>query len=951
MTARPATVDGNQTGPSLLLRGLYAKFRDLNRVLWLGWIARGLPLSATWYRRPQVWIALGVFLVAVGVYQATTSPDISFWDCGEYITTSHILGIPHQPGTPLYVLMGRVFDIVLGSPDVDGPAFKTAAAVNFMSVLFSALALMLLYLIIANIARRADPDSGWLADVGGVVGAFFLLFSETFWNNAIEAEVYGLAAFMICLLTWLTLRWYDACAESRSNRLLYLMIYLLGLGVGFHLGSLLVYPGLFVMVLLARKRRLPLPDLLLMSAGLGLFLLSTMIKQNMLLMILFIAYAGIAWIRAMSGRSFVVIGSGLFLLGLTVHLMMLFRAPLDPAINQSQPDTFGALMSVLRREQYPPINVFERQADLLWQFKYYYNFFIEQFYFLGNGRDFLSRTATFLGPVFLGLLGIFHGIRRARPWIYMLLTNYLINADGLTLYLNFTDHEVRERDYFYFAAFLFFTVFIGLGTAALLRIAAGPEGKTLRELAAGEKPLPLRIGWLPKIAAGLLLLIAAWPLLQPQHVKWYEHDRSQNIMAREYAWNLLAGLDEGAIVFTNGDNDTFPVWYLQEVEKFRPDVTVVNLSLINLPWYIKQMGRRDPPMPLNYSEAEIDRLRARIYEDPRSGQQTIIYVRDYVVHDIVTINARSDNPRPIFFAVTIPQENMARYFPHLQMEGLAYRLIPEASEDGNPTVDGERLMHNMLGIYDYDGVLEGDSDQRRRRYAELSGWRHDIETSGKLGPQGELDLPYEELLATAGPRRGDVFRDTNQRNLLGNYPVALWRAAYSFLHRAQIDAPADSQAYEKLVDKALMAFELARYFDPYFEPVVGLYPIVLVDRNRSEEALEFLSELPGRVSLQAEERGVYETLTSMTQVGEADQAISWLRQRLFEEPDRQFLYNLLFRIYQHLGDLDGCEGVRQRWREQFGAEDPVMEQAVREMRERSLRREQERIDGAVRGEQ
>ena len=99
-------------------------------------------MTVAWYRRPRVWLALGVLLVALGVYTATTSPNIAFWDCSEFITTSHILGIPHQPGTPLYVLAGRVFDVLFGSPDVNGPALKTARAVNFMSVLFSALAVM-----------------------------------------------------------------------------------------------------------------------------------------------------------------------------------------------------------------------------------------------------------------------------------------------------------------------------------------------------------------------------------------------------------------------------------------------------------------------------------------------------------------------------------------------------------------------------------------------------------------------------------------------------------------------------------------------------------------------------------------------------------------------------------------------------------------------------------------
>jgi hypothetical protein len=879
--------------------------------------------------RPRIIIAIGVFLLGLGVYRATSSPTINFWDCGEFITTSHILGIPHQPGTPLYVLMGRVFDILLGHPDLNTPSFSTAPAVNFMSILFSALALMMVYLIILDVARRADPDSGWLAHAGGVVGALFLLFSETFWFNAIEAEVYGLAAFMIALVTWLALRWYDTRDQERSDRILYLMVYLLGLGVGFHLGSLLVFPGIFVLVLVARERQLPAVDLLLLSVGLGLFLLSTMTRDDSLLLVALLVYVAVVVARAFTGRRFALYASGLFLLGLTVHLFMLVRAPLDPAINQSQPDDLATLMSVLRREQYPPINIFHRQASLLWQFRYYYDFFIEQFKFL-SGSGFLPRAATFLGPIFLGLLGIFHGLRRVRRLFWMLLVNYFINADALTIYLNFSDHEVRERDYFYFAAFLFFAVFIGIGVAALLRYAAGPEGRAARELAPGEQVERIHAGWLPRAATAVLILVAALPLLQPGHSKWFRHDRSKNVIAREYAWNLLAGLDEGTILFTNGDNDTFPVWYLQEVERFRRDVTVVNLSLVNLPWYIKQMHHREPALPLSYTDAQIEKLRPRLLTDPRTGQQQLLYVRDFVVADIVRTNSEAAKPRPVFFAVTIPQENMALYFPYLQMEGLAYRLADSKSGDGMPRVNGDELLHNMLGVYDYDGMLTGDSEQRWRRYAELTGWHHDLPPGGHLASDGEPSPPvlerkmFTSLLADVGYKRPDVYRDENTRNLLGNYPAALVRAGYEHISRAQALSTQDTVSYDQNLDSAMLCFDMAARFEPTFEPVISFYPMILVDRGRSPEALAYLASVAGRIAPDLEERTVIEIVLSMGQVGEADMAASWLQEQIEERPQREFLYRALFELRWRQHDGAAARAIAQRYQAQFGMQDPEM---------------------------
>ncbi len=877
-------------------------------------------MPSAWYRRPGVWCALGVLMTALAVYTRTLPPTISFWDCGEYITTAHILGIPHQPGTPLYVLMGRCFDLVIGLFGV-----STAVAVNFMSAFFSAVGLMLLYLIVADLARRADPDSGWLAHAGGVIGALFLLFSDTYWNNAIEAEVYGLAGFIVALLTWLSLRWYDARQEARSDRILYLILYLLGLGVGFHLGSLLVYPAVFVLVLVAREHRLPLGDLVLVSLGLALFLLSTMVKDDTALILLLLGYILAIAVRAMQGRPFALIGSALFVLGLSVHLYMLIRAAHDPAINQSAPDNFATLMSVLRREQYPPINVFERSAPLGWQFGYYYDFLLRQFTYLPAKGGALGSLSVFAGPIFLGLLGLLHGLRRLRPWIWLLVAGYLINADGLTLYLNFTDHEVRERDYFYGTGFLYFAILIGLGAAALLRYAAGREGPSARDLPPDARPTPVRAGPLAVAAAALLIAIPALPALVPGHVKWFEHDRSDNWIAREYVLNMLAGLDRDAILFTNGDNDTFPIWYLQEVEHYRRDVTVVNLMLINLPWYIKQLKSRSPALPLSYTDAEIDRLQPRLIEDRSTGQRQIFYVRDYVLHDCLTTNARNASPRPVFFAVTIPQENMARYYPYLQMEGLAFRLTGELGAEGQPRTDTRRLLDNMLGLYDYRGILDGDSGARQQRFRQQGG-RGPLESA--TGRTEAPDLSRAELVALMGEMRTDVYRDANTRNLLGNYPAAAIRAGYDFLTAAQQVPGDDTLTYDRLIDQAALGLDMARRFEPLYPPLMDIFPMVAVEQGRVEEAMAYLEFLRPRLTGVDWEAIAYRPLLMLGGSGRIAAALAFLDDVVTARPDELSGYRLAFNVNRALGRLEACREVTARWRAQNGRDDPDLARAL-----------------------
>ena len=899
-------------------------------------------MTANWLRRPQVLIAAGVFVLTLAVYAATVNTTTPFWDSGEFITTSHIVGVPHQPGTPLYVLMGRVFDLILsGQPDITQPSLRTAWAVNFMSAFFSALAVTFIYLLIWELARRADPDSGWLAHVGGVAGALFLAFSETFWSNAVEAEVYGLAAFMLALLAWLTVRWYDERAKAGSHLLLLLMIYLLGLGVGFHLGTLLVYPGAFALMFVATRRKLPTFDLLLMSAGLALFLFSTTTRNNSLLIMCVAVYLLVVVVRAFAGHRFALYGSALFFLGLTVHVMMMIRAGAhpEPSINQTSPSDFGTLMSVIRREQYPPLNPLERQAPLGWQFGYYYQFLFKQFYFLGPGHGLLTTVSTVLGPIFLALVGVMQGLRRLRPLVFVPLIGYLINGEILTVYLNFTQHEVRDRDYFYFAAFMFAAVFIGLGVSALLRYLSGAEGKSAAQVdqeggnwQAQIKPLK------PKpavMAAGAVLLLLPLMPLMPGSVKFFEHDNTKNAIAYEYAWNILAGCDRNGILFTNGDNDTFPIWYLQEVEKFRRDVTVVNLSLINLPWYIKQLKHApENPLAMQRSDAEIDALRHRLYEDPKTGERTYVMIKDYVLDDIVKTNDRPGG-RELFFAVTIPQENMQRYYPNLQMEGMTYRLLDKPGPDNLPVTDPQAVLQNMLGVYRLDSVMDGDSKERQRVYRAMAGLAGDdgprLMGSG-AGPHELRASDLDSLERMVGRMRTDQYRVPNATFLLGNYPAALNRAGYEFYLKASDAAATDQALYKDLLNSALVAFRASLAVSPFNDQALEFYPLLLVQAYRDDEARAFLTSLQGNVPLEIEERTVFNSVRGFVRGGVPELAAKWLNERISAQPERKFYYQVLFGVHQALGEITQARAVMDAWKTQSGEADPDMARGLEEMR-------------------
>jgi len=250
-------------------------------------------------------------------------------------------------------------------------------------------------------------------------------------------------------------------------------------------------------------------------------------------------------------------------------------------------------------------------------------------------------------------------------------------------------------------------------------------------------------------------------------------------------------------------------------------------------------------------------------------------------------------------------------------------------------------------VYDFQGLMTGYDDDRQARFQEAAGWQADDLSFAPLRAETAPVLPYLELVDLMGVPRTDVFRDTNTRHLLGNYPTALVRTGYDFLVQAHEVARSDTFSYDRLTDKALAAFQLAARFDPTMQPVNDILPVLLVEKRRSAEALAFLAGLQGKVPAAQEEQCTFETIFAMTRVGQSDLASRWLEEQIGLDPGRKFFYDILFRLYQHLGRLESCREVMNRWAARSGQADPTMVQAIQEMEDAALAREQERIERAV----
>ena len=187
-----------------------------------------------------------VFAIALVTYSLTVEPTVSFWDCGEYIATSARLEVGHPPGAPFFQMMGAF--IAAFAPNSD----KIALMVNYMSVLSSAFTVLFLYFIIVNLTTKIAlrgattlSHSQIIAVMGsGVVGALAYTFSDSFWFNAVETEVYGMAMLFISVMFWLGIKWTDSLHEPRGDRWLLLISLLVGLSFGVHFMALLTIPAI-----------------------------------------------------------------------------------------------------------------------------------------------------------------------------------------------------------------------------------------------------------------------------------------------------------------------------------------------------------------------------------------------------------------------------------------------------------------------------------------------------------------------------------------------------------------------------------------------------------------------------------------------------------------------------------------------------------------------------------
>ncbi len=675
---------------------------------------------------------LFVFLFATIVYIMTVQPTLSFWDCGEFIACAFTLSVPHPPGAPLHTLVGKIFTMFPISPDI-------GLRMNYLSVLSSSFCVLFLYLFSVKVINnwKGNPQSFYnvlMVCGAAAIGALSYAFCDSFWFNAMEAEVYGFGTFLIGLCAYLMMIWWEKADEPGSDKYLLLMCYVCGLALGIHL---LVAQMIFVAGLLFYFRRYTYTRnslLIAMGASAVAFFIAYpgIVKKFPSLMnvsgmfgiiIIGLLVFGIYYGRAkkMATLSLFCLSVFLIILGYSTYISVLQRSNVtNLPLDENNPDNLPALLSYLNREQYgdqplllprrysqepqhrPTWENYSSDMDFMWKYQIkemFLRYLFWQYvgragYNQGDGVDF----KFFAIPMLLGLIGIWVHFRRDWKMAFVFMMMFVAMGVVTALYQNQQDPQPRERDYFYVGAFMVYSMWIAIGIYGIIEM--------IREATKKETMM----------AGGALILAASFifvPMRMLQ-VNYHYQDRSKNYFAFDYAYNILQSVEKDAIIFTNGDNDTFPLWCLQAAYGIRTDVRIVNLSLAQTEWYNIQLKNERPygalTVPFTLSDAQLRKIAPDRW-DPKTilsvdvppkaypdsmrnkgnapakltwnfqgspynaqGQQIqIVKGSDIVMMDILKANKFE---RPIYWSVTVTQDNYLGLSEYLSMQGMAQRLYP-----------------------------------------------------------------------------------------------------------------------------------------------------------------------------------------------------------------------------------------------------------------------------------
>lgn len=872
------------------------------------------------------------FIIASLTYILTLEPSVSFWDCGEFISCAYRMQVAHQPGYPLFAMLGKAFSLLAMGNREKVPYFT-----NIGSALASGGTIMFLFWTITAMAKKLmvekneEPDQGkkYLILGAGLVGALAFTYSDTFWFSAVETIVFAWSSLCTALVFWAIMKWDAHADEPGADKWIIFIAYVIGLSIGIHLLNLLTIPAISLVIFFRRSKNVNVATTIIAflvslvvlvfiqygirqytivgAARFDLFFVNTLGfgfgsgAIVFFILLLGVIVGGIIYsVRTKKPlMNLVFLCIAFIYLGYGSFAYIPIRAEADPDLDNTHPDNAFVLNSYLNRDQYGEtpllfgpyfdakvtgqsdgatiyrkgktkyevagkkqkleydhttifpriysqegsdpqfyhdwLKIPEGQAPTFgdnlkfmfsWQmYQMYWRYFLWNYVGRFNDMDGQNNTDGIDGnwnsgvfdsgkhlpksvvggdpehplsgttytplyflPLILGLAGmIFHFNRRRKDALIVLLL-WFFTGLAIVLYVNQPSIQPRERDYSYVGSFYAFAIWIGLGVMAL----ADAVKKFMAQKNAA-------------IASTAVCLLAGPVLMGCE--EWKAHDRSTKMTPHDMAYNYLISCPPNAILFTYGDNDTYSLWYDQEVEGIRPDVRIVNLSLFTGDWYIKQMTKKmneSAPLPITMPfEKYEDGVRDVIYYndgiyDPNTGKSNPItgYYELKDVFDFIS----SDNKQA---QIPLQDGSFTNYLPTKNLKMtinadtvIKYNVIP-ASERNRITdtlkfkYSSNYVMKDNLAMFD---ILAHNN------------WKRPICFTVTVGPENLIGLqPY-------------LYKEGFTYRLI---PYKVDTAAHDQMEKVNTDS-----MYNAVMNKFKWGhFATAKYLD--HESTTMFYPVML----------------------------------------------------------------------------------------------------------------------------
>lgn len=601
-----------------------------------------------------------LFLISVFILFYTSYPSTGWWDSGFLAACAYNVGIPGPAGSLLFVLLGRIFSIFLFFI----PAIKAITLVNIVST--SAAAVFLYFTLLEihkNLKLKIDENT---ASIAAFVSSLSLPFLYSIWTETGVTKVYTLGLFLTGVLLYMSVKIWFSEDENQKLKLFLLVIFIMGIDFTAHRLNSPFQPVILILLILP-------------------------LRKNLLSLKFWAACAAV------------------FTLSFSLHLYLLKRAQHYPQADVGFTYGFKQLYNWINMSRINSgsnfLMLFERRAPLWdYQIKHMYlRYFVWNFI----GKD--GYFFLFMPIIFAGIGFLFNLIKRFKIWI-LLFSVLMFFSIILVFYLNVVEgfHKTREIDRLFLPSFYIFHVWTGIGVFCVLHTLSKILSKIKRKAIFFQ-------------AASFLLLIVLVPLNIILN-NWDQCKKNGHYFAEDFAYNFLNSCEKDAVLFTNGDSDTFPLWYLQYVEGYRTDISVINLSLLNMKPYVELLTRSENSFSIdasllsreNLNRISLkDTLRIKIpppekntdtesvtdtliinFAGRKIGDRKLMFVQDQVLASFLKTNRWK---RPVYFAFTCSQSNLLNLQDNLAGTGTVRKLIPEKEK----SILADELEKNLTEVYKF----------------------------------------------------------------------------------------------------------------------------------------------------------------------------------------------------------------------------------------------------------